>query len=68
MKKAANKEAESIMALLKSEGIDPCDYDACLSSLSETCLPTKITAIYKDVIYPAAKDSKSLAVLHQSNG
>ena len=60
MKETGNKEVESILALLKSEQIDPCDYDACLISLSETCLPTKLTEIYKNVIYPAAKDSKSL--------
>jgi len=35
-----------IMALLACEGIDFYDKQSALKSLSETCLPTKLTRIY----------------------
>ena len=55
-----NKEIESILALFKAEGIDACDFNNCARSLSETCLPTRLTKAYKDKIYPVAKQSAEL--------
>lgn len=37
---------EKIKALFSCEGVDFNDVDAALKSLSETCLPTKLTRVY----------------------
>lgn len=44
------KALSKIRALLKSEGIDFSDVDSAVKSLSETCLPTKLTRIYLEEI------------------
>ena len=55
-----NREVESILALFKSEGLDPCDFDKCEKSLSETCLPTRLTETYIKKIYPTAIEARDL--------
>ena len=44
------KALEKIRALFSCEGIDFNDVDAALKSLSETCLPTKLTRTYLNEI------------------
>lgn len=60
MIKQENREVWSILALFKSEGLDPCDFDRCKKSLSETCLPTRLTETYIKKIYPAAIEARDL--------
>lgn len=40
------KALSKIRAMLKAEGIEFCDKDAALKSISETVLPTKLTRVY----------------------
>lgn len=54
------REIESILALFKSEGLDPCSFDECTKSLSETCLPTRLTETYIKKIYPTAIEARDL--------
>lgn len=60
MIKQKSTEVESILALFKSEGLDPCDFDKCIKSLSETCLPTRLTETYRREIHPTAIEAKGL--------
>ncbi|AUR82302.1 hypothetical protein NVP1022O_90 [Vibrio phage 1.022.O._10N.286.45.A10] len=47
-----DREIASILALFKAEQIPVWDFDRCVKSLSETCLPTQLTQTYKEKIYP----------------
>ncbi|WP_336879703.1 hypothetical protein [Providencia rettgeri] len=42
---------EKIKILLKVDGIDFQDKEKALKSISETCLPTKLSKIYMEHIY-----------------
>lgn len=60
MIKQESREIESILALFKSEGLDPCNFDKCKKSLSETCLPTRLTETYIKKIHPTAIEARGL--------
>ena len=60
MKKNKKRAIESIVALIKSEGLNPADSDACLASLSETCLPSQLSSIYLDYVLPVAIECSEL--------
>ena len=47
---AVNRAVESLLALFKAEGIDPQNKEACLKSISETGLPTRLTQIYLEKV------------------
>ena len=47
---AVNRAVESLLALFKAEGIDPQNKEACLKSISETCLPNRLGKIYLEKI------------------
>lgn len=46
-----NLAIEKIKALLKSESIGIHEKDKAMKSISETCLPTKLTSIYLNYVY-----------------
>ncbi|AUR94889.1 hypothetical protein NVP1199A_23 [Vibrio phage 1.199.A._10N.286.55.C10] len=60
MIKKESTEIGSILALFKSEGLDPCSFDECTKSLSETCLPTRLTETYIKKIYPTEIEARDL--------
>lgn len=45
----------SILAALKSEGVNPQDKDAALKSISETCMPKRLSEVYLNFIYKGDK-------------
>lgn len=49
------RQVNSILALLKAEGINPQDKDTALKSISETCMPKRLSEIYLNFIYEAKK-------------
>lgn len=52
-----NLAIEKIRALLKSEGVGIHEKEKALKSISETCLPTKLTSIYLNYIYESMRNN-----------
>jgi len=50
-----DSRVESVLSLLKSDGINPQDKGAALKSLSETCMPKRLSEIYLNFIYEGDK-------------
>lgn len=46
-----DKDVDSIKSLLKSEGVDEQDKAKALRSISETCMPKKLSEMYLRFIY-----------------
>ena len=59
--KIENKRAiESIVAMIKSDGLNATDRDGCLHSISQTCLPTRLSDIYIHEVLPVAIECEEL--------
>ena len=50
-----DSRVESVLSLLKAEGINSQDKDAAIKSLSETCMPKRLSEIYLTFIYEDRK-------------
>lgn len=50
-----DEKVERINSLLKADNVNPQDKDAALKSLSETCMPKRLSEVYLNFIYEGGK-------------